>query len=1066
MDGNGISFHQHSDYSWLDGCSSTDDICKRAKALGQEYVCLSDHGNCAGHIAMYDAAKKHGLKPILGTELYVKDDHYDNDKVKGYHLCVWALNDEGLRNVWSISSDTYYDTGDGHRTPNTKWEHLEGHGSGVACTSACIASALGYAAQADNEEMANYFASRYAEIFDEFYIEIHVNSMPEQRRVNMWLIDFAKRNGYKVLYAVDSHYANKDDADFHDVWLGCQIKSTYDQQHWKMDHEYYMQGEDEIKERLAYLGDDLQLILDGMDDFVSKVEEVHIDNSRKVPSFPLPEGWESSNDYLQYQMTLGLLSKVGKVKILPNEPGDPIGAIRYEGEPVVDLTPYITQLKEQELPLIIENDLADYFLIVSDYCRYAKQHMLVGWGRGSCVSSVLCYVLDITEVDPIKAGGLFFSRFLNGGRLKRGTLPDIDLDFPDFRKHMVHDYLKEKYGEDHVCAVGITTYFGIKLAIKEVCRYYKIPMKESNRMTSILGNLEELGGDWEQYLSVLPADDKAFIEKYRKEYPDLFDKASRMVGLARQPGKHAAGYVIAPESLAGTLPIRRSDGDEIISQFDKRVVERMGFLKADILGLRNLTTLMKAAEFVKERRGIEIDFYDFEESPDDELWELFHTGKTLGIFQMEGAGITRVAKILKPTTIKGIATVIAAYRPGLIYAKSEDGSSMLEEFLSRSQGKPFEYIIPELEPILSYTYGCIVFQEQALQILTEVAGFSDEDADIIRDAIGHKNFDKMQEMKPKYLANCEERGIPKNKAELIYSQIEAASDYSFNLSHALGYGTISYWTAYMKAHYTVEYLAACMSTTGSEKAAQFIKDAKKMGIEIVPPILSRLTADYAVLDDTHISFGISNVKGCGPKAIEKILANAPYTGFADFVDRSGANATVVKNFINIGVFRSEHPNRRDLYMRYLSNTYRPDASGNLPEADEEEPYTYDVIIDLENEIMGIALSANAFTVAEEKLSKVRGMISAYDDVVDADYETAHILAVKVDKVKEHQSKSGVMAFITLSTDTDDSIEVTAFSKVYDATRQWLYQGALAVVEVIKKEYQGDMSLQLSKVMPI
>lgn len=381
---------------------------------------------------MYDAARERGLIPVLGSELYIVDSQekqdrkYDNGKRKGFHLCVWAMNERGLHNVWAISSNSYYRTGDGHRNPDATWEDMEGHGEGVACTSACIASALGYAALNEDEKMADYFCSRLASIFEWFYIEIHTNSMPEQRKVNLWLMKYAKKRGYPVVYAVDAHYAGKGDADFHDVWLGCQVKGWYDEDHWTMDHEYYMQGEDEVARRLEYLGDDLQLVFDGVDDFLSHVEEYELDTSHKVPKFPLPEGWESSDDYLVNLVVRGMLEKVlGYTAPEPSESrlaGDRDPALieipksLNTAENARKLQPYIDQLVGEELPVVLDNGLSDYFLITADYIMWAKQHMLCGPGRGSCTASMVCYFLGITEIDPL-GKGLFFSRFLNQGRL-------------------------------------------------------------------------------------------------------------------------------------------------------------------------------------------------------------------------------------------------------------------------------------------------------------------------------------------------------------------------------------------------------------------------------------------------------------------------------------------------------------------------------------------------------------------------------------------------------------------------------------------------------------------------
>lgn len=774
MPHNFTNWHQHSGYSWLDGASMPSDIVKRCKELGMSHVCLSDHGNVAGHIDMYDAARAEGLVPVLGTELYTKDGEYDNGKVKGYHLCLWALNEEGLHNIWEISSNTYYATGDGHRTPNTSWEHMEGLGKGVCCTSACLASALADAAAKDDEEMALHFAERYAEIFEEFAIELHTNSMPEQRESNLWLYRFAKKHGYRVVYAVDAHYAQKDDGEFHDMWLGCQTKAFYDEPHWKMDHEYYIQDEAEVRDRLSYLGEEaVEDCFDGVDEILAKVEEIELDGSHKVPKYELPDGWDDASEYMKHLAAIGLLEKVGKCEVLPPRDGDPVNTIRAKGQPQVNLEPYVRQI-ESELPIIVDNGLSDYFLITADYCRYAKEHMLVGPGRGSCVGSLLCYLLGITEIDPV-GKGLFFSRFLNEGRL--GSLPDIDSDFQDAKKHMVHEYLIEKYGGDKVTAVGVTTFFGMKLALKEVCRYYRIPIADANRMTSIVGDMEEMSpGHWRDALGLLKDEDRLFVEGYEEKFPDLFARAERMVGLPRQAGKHAAGYIISPEPLAKLMPVRKSGSDEVISQFDKVAVERMGFLKADVLGLRNLTTLQMAADMVFERTGERIDYYGLAVPPDDmAVWSLFDNGRTLGIFQMESAGITDVAMKLKPRSVEELSTIVALYRPGVI------GAGMLDRYIARASGaEEVEYVTPLLEPILKDTYGIIVFQEQAMGIFSELAGFTPTEADHIRAAIGKKKLDKIKAEKPKYMSGCLDRGVTEEQAEEVFRQIEASGSYSFN----------------------------------------------------------------------------------------------------------------------------------------------------------------------------------------------------------------------------------------------------------------------------------------------
>lgn len=1071
----GTNFHSHSHYSFLDGCSTCAQICDRAMELGFRYVCISDHGNVAGHIEMYDEARSRGLVPVLGCEMYHRDEKYDNGKRKGFHLTLWAVNETGLHNLWAISSNAYYGTGDGHRNPDASWDDFDGLGDGVVCTSACLASALDVAARNDDEDMALYFAERLSSTFEDFYIELHTNSMDEQRRVNMWLADFARRHGYKTVYAVDSHYANEGDAEFHDMWLGCQTKAFYDEDHWKMAHEYYMQGEDEVSERLSYLGEDeVRKCFDGIDDFLSKVEEYELDTSHKVPRYQLPDGWSDSGEYLKWLVARGLLTKVGGCEIEGNLPDDPPNKIRYrvvDRSKFLSIGSYIEQLERDEFPLILGHGLSDYFLIVADYCRWAKGRMLMGPGRGSCAASVLCYVLDITEVDPM-GKGLVFSRFLNEGRMS--SLPDIDEDFPDHEqgKHIVHEYLVEKYGSEYVTAVGVTTFFGVKLALKEVCRYYRVPIGDANRLTSLVEELEEVAadGDWKSHIDELEDDDRQFVYNYLTQFPDLFAKAERMVGLARQSGKHAAGYVISPEPLAKILPIRKSSNDEIISQFDKVAVERMGFLKADILGLRNLTTLEMAARLVKERHGVEIDYYHLVDDPvDDATWELFGSGKTLGVFQLEGRGITGVAMELRPRSVKDLSAIVALYRPGVIHAKMPDGTGMLEEYIARSKGeKPVTYLHPLLEPILSETYGVIVYQEQCMRIFTDLAGFTDEQADHIRSAIGKKKIAKMMAEKPRYISGCIEHGVSEDVALQIWSQVEASASYSFNLAHSLCYATISFWTAHMKAHYPIEYYAACMSTVSFEKATLYMREARRSGIDIVPPKVSSLSDSYSIVSDGEIAFGLSNVKGVGVKAAESILNGMPYESFEDFVDRSGVNSSVVKVLIRAGAFREMYPNRADLLHRYETGDFRANLFGGALDVDsriDDEVPDYDEaeIMAIETDVLGLSLTVDQFDKYRKALGPLVDTIEEMDDVSSAGYDTAHVLLVKVLSVRQYMAKGGMMAFLKFQTDADEEFECTCFAKMYAASQQFLKVGSFMRVEVVKQKYKGGASYVLNKV---
>lgn len=1126
---NFINYHQHSFASFLDGIAKPDDIAKRCKELGMTHAMVTDHGNVAGHIQFIKACRKAGIKPIVGTELYVKDDRYDNGRPKGYHLLLWALNTEGMHNIWSISSNTYYATSQDHRTPNTRWEHMEGHGAGVVCSSACMGGMLSEAAKNNDYDEADYLVEKCKAIFDEFAVEIHTNDEEGQHKVNLWLMKYAKSRGLRVVYSVDSHYVWPEDAEFHDVWLGMATRSHYDEDHWRMKHQYYIHSEQEVRDALAYLGEeDVQRCFDGVGELLAKVEPVALDNSHKVAKADIPEGFKDSNQYFLYLVAKNLFEKVGGVRtwLVEGRPGE------FKAETVPDenlpiLTEALHVLQDKELPIIIDNGLADYFLMVSDYAYWAKKHMLVGPGRGSAAASLICYLLNITSINPM-GQGLVFERFLNQGRLGTyavsfegaddieygehvtvrtdsgdvpvstvkegatvygrldyrgefepydralkvrkiifhgGELPDIDLDFEGRKRWMLERHLVEKYGEDKVTAVGTTLYYKMSLALQDVCRYYRIPHPDTLKLTAVVGRLEEAatGNEtWRDRLMVTDPADRAMVEGYERDYPDLFRYAERMVGLPRQQGKHAAGYVISPVSLTSELPVRKAfpskTEEDVIGQFDKYETEDLGFVKADILGLRNLDTLALMADMVEERTGERIDWYGLKDNPDDmAIWSLFDEGRTLGLFQCESKGVTGVAQAVKPRSIQDIAVIIALYRPGVIDA------GMLDEYLDRATGKkPVEFLDPALEPILSDTCGVIVFQEQAMQIFKELGGFTDREADQLRAAIGHKSLEQLNAMKPKFIAGCVARNIPQRVAEQVFSQVEASGRYSFNKGHSISYGTVTFWTAWAKAHHPVEYLAASMSTVGDKKAPEYMAEARHRGIRISPPSVLKPTCDYTILSDDEMAFGLVNVKGVGDKAIAKIVDGAPYRDFCDFVERSGANSKVIKTLVDGSFFREWEPNARKLKLMYEEGTYRPNLFGDAL-VSEAVPYPVERVAEIETGIYGMPLTVDPFQPYREKLG------TTICDLITRDFDSLPVKgqAVALARVTEVRGrtdrKGNPMAFLTLVTDDDVTVEATCFGSMWGPIRKDVHEGTIALFGLTKDLYNGRTSWQVSNI---
>lgn len=765
---------QRSHFSVMDGCSTCEQIARRCKELGMGSVCLSDDGNVMGHLSMMDAAAANGLMPILGIEVDVAAPVGEPA-----HVCLWATDTPSLHELWGISSAAWLATHDGARVPVVTGDMLDGHASGIVATTTSR-SFVAIAAQSRDEAMASAWIDWATSTFKDVFIGLSTGTEPEARGTNLWLSGLASRVRAKVIYSMDARYALEPDADFHDVWYGMGQRSCYNKPHARLPHDRYIQSEDAVRARLAYLGADVvDACVSNGEAFVAMFSGYDLDDAHKVPSFDVPDGWSDPDAYLRDEVMRGIMRKAAGMDVPPSSEASPLVETCADALSSPALSAYVSQVEGEELPIILRHHLTDFFLVVSDYMRWCKsQGILCGPGRGSCVASIVCYALDITECDPV-GKGLYFSRFLNEGRMKH--LPDIDVDIPMDRLDDLHDYLRRRYGQQKVAAVGLFLFYGWKLAIRDICRYYAIPLPDAGHLSRVFNELEAMGGDWHDHLPDVSPDDAAFVSGYESRYPDMFAYAGRMVGLMRQPGKHAAGYILSPSDLAPIMPLRKSRNDEVITQFDKWSVDRMGFLKADLLGLRNLTTISKAIDAVERSGGGRIDPYALSVPPDDTTWSLFDKGDTLGVFQCDGAGLTRLLQDLHVRSVEDVSTAIALYRPGVLNARTEDGTPMLDEYVARAKGeRPVRYDDPHEEAALSRTYGIAVFQEQTIQLLMDMAGFTAEQADMVRAAIGKKKLDQIQAARPRFLEGCEANGIATDVASHVFDNIEASGSYSFN----------------------------------------------------------------------------------------------------------------------------------------------------------------------------------------------------------------------------------------------------------------------------------------------
>ena len=1030
-----VHLHNHTDYSFLDGMMTPAMMVAAAEQSGCYAVAITDHGEVAGHIDFMDAVGGSSVKPIYGYEGYHWVPCQQENKKKPFHLTLWARNQEGFRNLWGLASDVYSKADElGHKRPLMTVDVMRKYGNGIIAGSACMSGAIAKMLASGDRERASLYLDLYRDIFDDFYIEIHTNSMPEQASLNRLLIDFAHDKDVPVVYAIDSHYAVQSDAAIHDAYMGIQFRKKASEQTEVYSPDYYLMDEAEIRRRLAYLGDEaVARTFAGVERLVDSISfDVSVDRSLKMPH---TAHTGSSSEALVEMAREGMARKV---------------ASSISDEWRSTLGEYVDRMN-YELDVICNNGLADYFLVVSDYTKWAKERMLVGPARGSAGGSLVCYLLDITEVDPMQAG-LYFERFLNEGRL--GSLPDIDLDFPDDRRHMIEDYLKSVYGADRVATIGTVGRFKAKSAIKDAAAYYGMDFKESSELTSLIDTSGTPDGDFDTVLEDIPNQEK--LAWYQKQWGDVFKVAQRIYGLARQSGKHPAGVIISPEPLSECLPTRVRDG-RVSTQFDMHAVDKMGFLKVDILGLRTLATLTQLNDLL----GEPVDFYSLRDTSDgmSGVFDMLSAGDTVGVFQLESDGMTGLCRAMKPRSIDDLSVAVALYRPGIIDA------GMFDVYLNRRSGhEPVVFDHPLLEPILGDTYGVMVYQEQVMEICQSLAGYTMVEADNMRSIIGKKKIDKMAEEGVKFVDGCVANGIDRSTATGLFENIKAFGRYSFNRAHSYAYGMISMWTAWAKANHPAEYMTALLNTDPAN-AETYLAWCKRNGVAVLPPDVNRSGLRFTV-DGGAIRFGLLGVKHIGESAATGIIENRPYTGLADFVSKvpSRVNKRSVEVLIDCGAFDSLDQNRAHL-AHWFSLVKKRGTQRYLPDAVEAVPdYTTRRKSELEAELLGFSVGNSMFDVALQRLGDLASALVPADNI---EVGSVGVAVLQVGSVRKHTTKGGSeMAFVDATDSFYGKLSMTVMPQVYAGIRTVLKAGMVAVAEIKAEEYRGKTSYQITNIVPV
>ncbi len=917
-----VHLHVHTEYSLLDGLSKIDKLVKRAQALNMRALAITDHGTMFGVINFYEACAKAGIKPIIGVEAYLakQDMHiHDPTEKSPYHLLLLARNRTGYQNLLKIATAAQLEGF--YNRPRIDKDFLAAHADGLICTSGCLAAEIPRMVAEGLEDQALRTIGWYQDVFgkENFFLELQHHDIPELHALNRWLVAHCGYANVPLLATNDVHYVSQSDADAHDTLLCIQTGTRKsDEKRMRMtDPSYYLRsgaemwqlfGTDEIVKTallntllVAEMCEDLQLV---------GKREYHL------PVFPVPEG-HNAQSYLRYLAEKGLRWRYGAA------------AERAELKARLDY----------ELEVIHELEFDTYFLIVWDLCQYAR-HADIWWNvRGSAAGSVVAYTLGITNIDPL-SNALIFERFLNRGRK---NMPDIDIDFPDDRRAEMIGYARNKYGSEHVAAIITFGTLKARAAIKDVGRVLGVDLPTVSQLTALVPNIPSRPVTLAECLSDDP--DKAVPELKERYNSDpkirnLLDTALTVEGVARNAGTHAAGIIITPEPLVEYLPLHRPMGEspvDHITQFSMEVCDAIGLLKVDFLGLATLTIMRRACELIEEHHGVRLTMENIPYRPDPndpeqsqrvaKLFELIGNGETTGVFQLESSGMKKMLVSMKPKTFEHIVAAISLYRPGPM--------DLIPTYIRRMHGQEeVTYHHPKLAPILAETYGICVYQEQIQQIASELFGYDLSEADLMRRAVAKKKKKDLEEHRATFMQRGPDRGVPVEVAERIFADIEFFAAYGFNKAHAADYAVLTCQTAYLKAHYPVEYYTALLSVQrhNSDDVALFTADCRRQGIPILPPDVNASAIDFVIEQtpsgERGIRFGLSAIKNVGEKALEEILevrrAGGRFTSLVDFsrrVDLRLVGKRALECLAKVGAFDSLVDGKRDVVLNAVERMY-------------------------------------------------------------------------------------------------------------------------------------------------
>jgi DNA polymerase-3 subunit alpha len=1037
--------HVHTEYSMLDGFSNIKKLIQRVKELEMKSVAITDHGTMFGVIDFYNAATKEGIKPIIGVEAYMaargmndRDSKLDRSS---YHLLLLAENETGYKNLLKISSAAQLDGF--YYYPRIDHDFLAAHSEGIICTSGCMSAEIPRALLNDNPEEAVRRMNWYYDVFgpDRFFVELQHHNIKEITDLNRKLVEMGARYSARYVATNDVHYINQGDSRLQDILLAIQTNTLLsDPERMRMtDDSYYLRTPQEMSQLFAEVPDALSNTL-----LIAERCNVNLDpKGYHLPEFPVPEGY-TAESYLRHLCEEGAWKRYGD---------------RATSQQVRERLDY-------ELGVIRKMGFDAYFLIVWDLCRHAREHNIWYNARGSAAGSIVAYVLEIALVDPLHHN-LLFERFLNPGRV---SMPDIDLDFRDDRRAEMLDYCVRKYGGDKVAQIITFGTMGTKAALRDVARVNDIPLPEVDRVAKLVPFVSGRQTTMQDAMAV-----PEFKEIYESQphLRELIDTAAKMEGTVRNAGTHAAGVVISDKPIVEYLPLHRptSNSEETpiktVTQFEMGILEKLGMLKVDFLGLITLSVMAKACDMIEKRHGIR---FTLDNIPLDEpkSFELMGSGHTAGIFQVEGTGMTRYLVQMKPKTLDNIIAMVALYRPGPM--------AFIPDYIARMHGEAeVEYRHPALEPIFQDTYGIPVYQEQLMRAAVELAGYTPSESDELRKAISKKKKEEIEQHRKKFVAGAIKNGIPKETAEAIYSDWEEFARYGFNKSHAADYGVISVQTAYLKAHYPAEYMAALLSANAgkTEQVALYVAEARSMGVPVLPPDINASGWDFEIEDTgadgkPSIRFGLGAIKNVSQAAVqlavEERKANGRFINLNDFarrVDLRAVGKRALECLIKVGAMdvfgsRSALLASLDRIVSISSNHFRAAEAGqmslfgevtgvveeiHLPEVSNVEKRE---MLNWERELIGLYISDHPLTPYQQTFVQIVSYFSG--QLNTAQHEEKVRVAGLITAVRPYTTKTNKpMGFVTIE-DVQGNIELVLFPRTWQRTHEQLKVGQIVIVE--------------------